>query len=113
MTFTFPFTGKPATSAAVYVPIAMPLIVPALLAGTVGYFNTASAGAAVFTLNKISGGATTALGTITTTAGNKTAVALAGAGGTLAIGDAMQLVAPATQDGSLADLGITVQVTRG
>jgi hypothetical protein len=52
------------------------------------------------------------LGTITAPAGAKSGFTLAGAGGSLAIGDILQLVAPGTQDSTLADLGITVMAMR-
>jgi len=112
VSIAFPFTGKPGVSAQVDVPMPWPVSIPAALAGTVIYQNTRTTSNAVFTVNKVSGGAVTALGTVTITPTNTTSCTLAGAGGSLVTGDTLQLIAPSSQDATLADCGITILASR-
>lgn len=110
---TMPFIGKPAFNAFLILPTTFPLTIPAALAGTVGFANTTSTGSAVFTLNKLTTtGASSVLGTITVPAATKSAFTLAGAGGSLAVGESLHLAAPNPQDATLADITITVMGTR-
>jgi hypothetical protein len=107
--FTVAFPGKPAATAHVNSCVAFPVSVAASLAGSQAYGGTVATADTTFTVNQISAGVTTALGTIVLHATG--APTLAGAGGTLAAGDVLQILAPA-QDATLADVGITVMATR-
>lgn len=108
----FSISGKPATNINIMIPMTSAVTVPAALAGSQACANTATTAATAFTLSKVSGGTATSIGTITIAAGSKNSFTLAGAGAALAIGDALMLTTPSTQDATLADVGITIAVTK-
>jgi hypothetical protein len=108
----FMLPGQPSAGAVFNLVLPFGVTIPALLAGAVVYAGTAATANAIFTVNKLSGGVVTALGTVTITAGSHTATSLAGAGGSLAGGNVIQLSAPTPQDASLADIGISLLAGR-
>lgn len=105
----FIIPGLPAASQIYNLAIAIAMVIPANFVGTVVYDDTLTTSSAVFTLKKISGGATTTIGTVTITTANHTSKTLSTqAQASLAVGDVLQLVCPSSQDATLADVGITI-----
>lgn len=110
---TFAFASKPGASALANAPMGMSLVVPASLAGSVVFDSTKTTANAAFALNRIVNGTTiTQIGTLTVTSASNTSVTLAGSGATLAVGDTLQIVAPASPDATLSDVSFTIMTNR-
>lgn len=81
---------------------------PASLTGSQGYADTAPTASAAFTVRKNG----TNVGTITFAAATKTATFTAASAITLAAGDRLDVIAPASADATMADVSITLKGTR-
>jgi hypothetical protein len=108
----FPFTGVPAAGEMQHIVMASSISIPAVLAGSQVYDVTPPTANAVFTFNRIRGGVTTLIGTVTITPATNTSAVLAGPGASLIVGDVLQRVAPAVEDPTLADGCITLMALR-
>lgn len=101
--------GKPAASQVYNVVMATAITIPANFVGTMAYQGTQATAAMVVSVNKISGGALTAIGTLTLGTASKTAITLSTqAQASLGAGDVLQFAMPSVQDATGADIGITV-----
>lgn len=108
----FMIPGLPAAGQTYNLVVPIAVSIPANFAGTVVFDNTEATADAAFTVNQISGGAVTAIGSVTILPGSKTGATLSvQAQVDFAAGDVLQLVAP-TQDATLADLSITILTAR-
>ena len=102
VSLVFTFTGKPGASATILVPITIGLTLPVNLAGSYALATVAATAATVFTLYKNGN----QIGTV-----NFAASATSGTFSFLAstqfvAGDYLDMIAPATPDGTLANIGI-------
>ena len=109
----FVMPGRPPAGATMNLVMVMDLSLPASLAGALAYAGAAPNAPAVFALNKLSGEATTVVGSVTLTGPGHAPPALyAPVPVSLAPGDVLQLVAPSPQDPLLADVGITLLASK-
>ncbi len=112
----FVLPGKPAAGQVYNIPIVIPLLLPANLAGTATCDGTHTTADAVFTINKISGASAATAATVTirppSGAGQDITQRSTQDAVNFAAGDILQLVAPAPADATLADIGITLLMQR-
>ena len=108
--FAVPCNGKPAAGEVVGFFVAdRAFTLPANLAGSIARALTAAAASAVWTLTRIPAGSSTetAIATLTFAANGTLATFSTQAAINVAAGDILRLKAPASQDGTLADITFT------
>lgn len=111
MPIAFAFSGKPAQSSVINVPITVAATIAPNLAGSSAYRGVAQTSSRTFNLNRLRAGASTTVGLVMFQSNGN--VILAGDGGDLAPGDVLQMAVPSqAQDATLADVGITIQAVR-
>lgn len=108
--YAFVISGRPLVSARINAPIAIPCTVQST--GSIAFASVAAQATRTFTLNKVSAGVTTGFGQSSFAAGNTTGTVTITNEAEFAEGDVMQVVAPATQDANLADVGISIMTRR-
>lgn len=108
VSLTFTFTGKPGASANVLVPISIGLILPVNLTGSYALATVAAAASTVFTLYK--NGAS--IGTVNFAASATSGTFSFLTSTSFVPGDYLDMIAPATPDGTLANIGITLLAQR-
>lgn len=106
----FFYSSKPAANGAILVPLTIPLVLAANFPGTQWKARLAATANADFQLFHTTNLGDTLLGTITVPPAGP--AILSGAGATLLPGHALTMRAPATQDDTLEDIGISVLTTR-
>ena len=109
---SFPFSGKPAAGAMINVPIAFPIRLGQWLGGSVSCAGVAATNSTAFKLYKVdAAGVETEIGTVDFDSSRPNG-AWSGSSGSLAVGDVLRMKAPAVQDATLADVGLTVWAER-
>ena len=107
------YPGAPTASAKVTQAITpQKVTLPINLTGSYAIAGTAATASTTFAINKISGGVTTAIGSINFAASAATGTFTFSAAVTTALGDIIQVVAPASPDATLADISFAIVGTR-
>lgn len=109
----FSFTGKPAAGACLLVPVTEALTIPAGLVGSTAFSLYTTTTSATFSLKHCKADSTQAvIGDMVFASATFPHCTFSGVGATVAVGEALMLVAPAAQDSLLADLAITILATK-
>lgn len=104
--------GVVAAGARVRLALTGPITLPAGLTGSEATARVAAASAVTVTLNKISGGTTTAIGSISWAAGNTAGTFTLAEATSFAPGDLIEELWPTPADATLADVAITLRASR-
>lgn len=105
---TISFAGKPDSGREVLIPLPKNRVVPNNFAGTVGYAAIAPTSSAIFIVSYVRAGTDTVIGTITVLAASTAITLSIQSSVNLLTGDIFKVTAPAPQDASLANVGITM-----